>query len=110
MGGGKSLGGIHWGANLSTVNWGRIDKLMANGGILGEGQRAIVGEVAPEYLRVVNGRAIVTPMSNQPGRLGGDTNVNITINAQPGQSAEQIAAAVKRVFIREMQQREAAYA
>lgn len=110
MGGGKSLGGIHWGANLSTVNWGRIDKLMANGGILGEGQRAIVGEHAPEYLRVVNGRAIVTPLSNQPGRLGGDTNVNITINAQPGQSAEQIAAAVKRVFIREMEQRSAAYA
>lgn len=110
MGGGKSLGGIHWGANLSTVNWGRIDKLMANGGILGEGQRAIVGEHAPEYLRVVNGRAVVTPLTNQPGRLGGDTTVNITINAQPGQSAEQIAAAVKRVFVREMQQREAAYA
>lgn len=110
MGGGKSLGGIHWGANLSTVNWGRIDKLMANGGILGEGQRAIVGEHAPEYLRVVNGRAVVTPLTNQPGRLGGDTTVNITINTQPGQSAEQIAAAVKRVFVREMQQREAAYA
>jgi len=110
MGGGRSLGGIHWGANLSTVNWGRIDKLMANGGILGEGQRAIVGEHAPEYLRVVNGRAIVTPMTNQPARMGGDTNVSITINAQPGQSAEDIAAAVKRVFIREMQQREAAYA
>ena len=44
------------------------------------------------------------------GSGAGDTNVNITINAQPGQSAEQIAAAVKRVFVREMQQREAAYA
>ena len=82
----------------------------ANGGPVFEGQRAVVGEVAPEYLRVINGHAVVTPMTNQPGRLGGDTTVNITINPQPGQSAEDIAAAVKRVFVREMQQREAAYA
>ena len=87
-----------------------VPSFFAKGGTLKEGQSAIVGEVAPEYLRVVNGRAIVTPMTNQPARMGGDTNVNITINAQPGQSAEQIAAAVKRVFVREMQQREAAYA
>ena len=87
-----------------------VPSFFASGGILKEGQRAIVGEFAPEYLRVVNGRAIVTPMTNQPARMGGDTTVNITINPQPGQSAEQIAAAVKRVFVREMQQREAAYA
>ena len=87
-----------------------VPSFFAKGGTLNEGQSAIVGEHAPEYLRVVNGRAIVTPMTNQPARMGGDTNVNITINAQPGQSAEQIAAAVKRVFVREMQQREAAYA
>ena len=59
---------------------------------------------------MVNGHAVVTPITNQPARMGGDTTVNITINPQPGQSAEQIAAAVKRVFVREMQQREAAYA
>lgn len=41
---------------------------------------------------------------------GGDTNVNITINTQPGQSAEQIAAEVERVFVRAQRQREAAYA
>lgn len=87
-----------------------IPSFFAKGGTLNEGQSAIVGEFAPEYLRVVNGHAIVTPMTNQPGRLGGDTTVNITINPQPGQSAEDIAAAVKRVFVREMQQREAAYA
>lgn len=108
--GGGSLGGIHWGANLQEVSWGRIDKLLANGGILQEGQRAIVGERAPEYVRVVNGQAIVTPMTNQPARLGGNQTFNFTINTQPGQSAEQIAAAVKRVFIREMQERSAAYA
>lgn len=108
--GGGSLGGIHWGANLQEVSWGRIDKLLANGGILQEGQRAIVGEHAPEYVRVVNGQAIVTPMTSQPARLGGNQTFNFTINTQPGQSAEQIAAAVKRVFIREMQERSAAYA
>ena len=95
--------------NLQPIKWGRISELY-KGGTLGEGQRAIVGEYAPEYLRVVNGRAIVTPMTNQPARLGGNQTVNITINAQPGQSAEQIAAAVKRVFVREMQERSAAYA
>lgn len=108
--GGRSLGGIHWGADLQEVSWGRIDKLLANGGILQEGQRAIVGEHAPEYVRVVNGQAIVTPMTSQPARLGGNQTFNFTINTQPGQSAEQIAAAVKRVFIREMQERSAAYA
>ena len=107
---GRVFPGLDWSANLQGVSWGRIDKLLANGGVLEEGQRAIVGERAPEYLRVVNGRAIVTPMTNQPARLGGNQTVNITINAQPGQSAEQIAAAVKRVFVREMQERSAAYA
>lgn len=106
---GRVWDGLDWGANLKTVNWKRIDYL-ANGGTLKEGQRAIVGEYAPEYLRVINGRAVVTPMTNQPGRMGGDTTVNITINTHPGQSAEDIAAAVKRVFTREMQQRSAAYA
>lgn len=95
--------------NIQPVKWGRISELY-KGGTLGEGQRAIVGEYAPEILRVVNGRAVVTPMTNQPARLGGNQTVNITINAQPGQSAEQIAAAVKRVFVREMQERSAAYA
>ena len=44
------------------------------------------------------------------GSGAGEQTVNITINAQPGQSAEDIAAAVKRVFVREMEQRSAAYA
>lgn len=87
-----------------------VPSFFAKGGTLNEGQSAIVGEYAPEYLRVLNGRAIVTPLTNQPARMGGDTTVNISINAQPGQSAEDIAAAVKRVFVREMEQRSAAYA
>lgn len=65
--------------NLGTVRLGRLgeigvqrtggagrrdllaDRMMAAGGILGEGQSAVVGEYAPERLRVVNGRAVVTP-------------------------------------------------
>ena len=52
----------------------------------------------------------MTKLKELVGSGTGTTNVTITINPQPGQSAEQIAAAVKRVFVREMQQREAAYA
>ena len=44
------------------------------------------------------------------GSGAGEQTFNFTINAQPGQSAEDIAAAVKRVFVREMEQRSAAYA
>ena len=54
----------------------------------------------------------LTKAYNKADGVGAPTNqtFNFTINAQPGQSAEQIAAAVKRVFIREMQERSAAYA
>lgn len=59
------------------------------------------------------GAEVVMSMSKLKELVGsgaGTTNMSITINAQPGQSAEDIAAAVKRVFVREMQQRSAAYA
>ena len=110
MGGGKSLGGIKWSPNLSTVSWGRIEKL-AQGGVLSEGRRAIVGEYAPEYLRVINGRAVVTPMNSGENRRMGETN-NYTFNvyAQPGQSAQQIAAEVQRIMVRQQRQRDVAYA
>ena len=110
MGGGKSLGGIKWSPNLSTVSWGRIEKL-ALGGVLSEGRRAIVGEYAPEYLRVINGRAVVTPMNGGESRRMGETN-NYTFNvyAQPGQSAQQIAAEVQRIMVRQQRQRDVAYA
>lgn len=109
--GARVFNGLDWGANLKRVDWQHIDYL-ASGGSLGEGQRAIVGEYAPEYLRVVNGRAVVTPMGGaQDGQRMGETN-NYTFNvyAQPGQSAEQIAAAVQRVLVRQEKQRSAAYA
>lgn len=40
---------------------GGAGRYMANGGTLYEGQDAIVGEYAPERLRVVGGKAVVTP-------------------------------------------------
>jgi len=71
--GGGSLGGIHWGANLSRVAWGRIQEL-ANGGALRPGQKAIVGEYAPELLQMIGNQAVVTPLSKTPGRFpGGQT-------------------------------------
>lgn len=41
---------------------------------------------------------------------GGDVVNNITINAQPGQDARQIAQEVQRIMVREQKQRSAAYA
>lgn len=49
---------------------GRIKKF-ATGGILGEGQSAFVGEYAPELLRVIGGKAMVTPLSKVPARFPG---------------------------------------
>lgn len=101
------IGGRTFGVNLGNVSFGRLNYL-ANGGTLKEGQHAIVGENAPEYLRVVNGEAIVTPIQNTTRN---DTN-NVTINvyARPGQNVRDLAQEVKSVLIREQQQRSAAYA
>lgn len=98
-------------SGLRYVYFGRLQEL-ANGGVVSEGQRAIVGEYAPEYLRVLNGRAVVTPMdnTNAESRYGGTTNNVINVYAQPGQSATQIAEEVQRIMVQQQRQREAAYA
>ena len=107
--------GFDWSPNISTVNWGRPIKKLAGGGVLSNGQRAIVGEYAPEYLRVLNGRAVVTPIENggrdqwRMGQNTGTVNNNITINQLPGESSEQLAARVQRVLVRWDQQKKAAY-
>lgn len=107
----KSFGGWSWGANLSRVDWGNIEKL-ATGGVLGEGRQAIVGEYAPERLSVINGRAVVTPLNSPTGgaRMGENNSYTFNVYAQPGQSAQQIAQEVQRIMIREHRQRSAAYA
>lgn len=107
--GGGSLGGIHWSPDIKEASFNRI-KYLASGGILGNGGTAIVGEYAPEMLRVVNGRAVVTPLSSAPGRMGGTVNNTFNVYAQPGQDARQIAAEVQRIMVREARQRGAAYA
>lgn len=107
---GRVFGGLDWGANLKRVNWGRIQKLMWKGGVLGEGEEALVGEYAPERLKVVNGHAIVAPISKSAGRLGGDTITNtINVYAQPGQDVEAIARAVQQQMTIWERQRKAAY-
>lgn len=66
----KVWDGIDVGVNLQKVNWSGIKKL-AKGGILGDGQSAFVGEYAPELLRVIGGKAMVTPLSKVPARFPG---------------------------------------
>lgn len=101
------IGGRTFGVNLRNVQFGRINYL-ANGGVLKEGQQAIVGENAPEYLRVVNGKAIVTPL--QQTRTETNNNTTINIYAQPGQDVKAIAREVENVLARQQMQRSAAYA
>lgn len=100
--------GLDWGPNIKKLNMGRIKKLYT-GGVLGEGERATVGEFAPEYLTVRNGQAVVTPI---PGaaRYGSTVNNTINVYAQPGQSVTEIAHAVERIMIRQTEQTGAAYA
>ena len=101
---------LSWSPNLRNVSWGRLKEL-ATGGTLSEGQHAVVGENAPEYLRVIGGQAIVTPIAGA-SRGGGGDNITNTFNiyAQPGQDVRQIANEVQRIMTRQQQQREAAYA
>lgn len=109
--GGGSLGGIHWSPNLKNVSWGRIDKLLAQGGTLAEGQRAIVGEYAPEYLTVRNGQAVVTPIQGAQRWGQGDTiNNTFQIYQQPGENANALAERVMRIMTRQQEQRNNAYA
>ena len=101
---------FHWSPDLNTVKWGRIHELY-NGGVLREGERATVGEYAPEYLTVRNGQAVVTPIKGAERWGGGDTyDYTFNVYAQPGQDARQIAAEVQRIMVRQQQQRRAAYA
>ena len=107
--GGGSLGGIHWSPNLKEASFGRIKEL-ANGGILANGGRAIVGEYAPEYLTVHNGQAYVKPIPDAT-RYGGDTyNSTVNIYQQPGEDANALAHRVMRIMTREQEQRNLAYA
>ncbi len=97
------VGRLEWSPGIPEITWGRPIPRLASGGKVRNGGQAIVGEYAPEYLRVINGQAVVTPM--QGGRWdkpssGSTINNNITINQQPGESSEQLAQRVQRVLVR----------
>lgn len=100
------IGGKRFGINIANVAFGRINYL-ANGGSIGEGQHAIVGENAPEYLRVQNGRAIVTPLAQNRTNT---ESITINVYARPGQDVRALAQEIKTVLVREQQQRSAVYA
>lgn len=104
--------GFSWSPNVPKVDWGEKPiPLLAKGGVVQNGGRAIVGEYAPEYLRVVNGKAIVTPMKDAQARMNRETNINNTFNIYGGdKSPKQIADEVSRVLIQQSKQRGLAYA
>lgn len=108
---GQSLGGIHWGANLSRVNWGRIDELY-KGGVLRSGQHALVGEGGPEYIRMMGEHAFVQPLSkdNPLNNRGATFNATFNITARPGQNVEELAREIERVMTRWTTQKAVAFA
>lgn len=78
--------------------------LLASGGVLLRGA-AIVGEAGPELLQQLGNRTIVQPLSGGESAAARGTAavgqrvapvVNITVNAAPGQSEEQVAEIVAR--------------
>lgn len=64
--------GMHKMPKLDSVSWGNIDhiKPLFNGGVLDNGERAIVGEFEPEFISMRGGRAYVQP-SGMHKRFGG---------------------------------------
>lgn len=97
---------INWRAKLPGVTFGRIP-LLAKGGIVANGGQAIVGEAGAEHLRVVNGRAVVTPIKG--ASAGGDTYNTINIYQQPGQDPRELAEMVQRELVRIGRQQKAVY-
>lgn len=85
------VGGRSFGINIGQI--GSIPYL-AKGGMLSDGS-AVVGDAGPELLSMVNGRAVVQPLTNSTANttnaMGG---VNIVVNAAPGQSETAIAEIV----------------
>ena len=59
-----------WNPGIGRINWAdNVIPKLAGGGIVYNGGEAIVGEYKPEHLRVVNGKAVVTPLNT--GRFPG---------------------------------------
>lgn len=104
-----------WSPKLRKVSWpDEAIAHLATGGFLGEGQSAIVGEYRPERLSILNGHAFVQPIGGvNPGdRFGNGSTYNNTINIyqQPGESSEELADRIQRVFVRWQEQEDAVWA
>lgn len=75
------LGGGHFGLNIPTL---QNIPMLANGGVVGVGVSAIVGERGAEMLTNVGGNAVVTPLTAQV-----DTNA-ITSAIRDGQGTQNV--------------------
>lgn len=104
---GEVFGGAQFGVHIDPARFNRLEYL-ASGGILQEGERAIVGEYEPESLQVINGQAVVKPLGT--GRFNRGNEVTINVYPQPGQSEEEIARMVERRFTAWQSQEGAAFA
>lgn len=71
------LGGQSIGFNISQI--GKIP-MLAKGGVVSNGGSAIVGEAGAELLSVVNGQAVVRPLTNGGGSGAITINMNNTFN------------------------------
>ena len=90
------LGGKSFGINIGQI--GKIPYL-AKGGVLSQGN-AVVGEAGPELLSMVNGSAVVQPLTNS---VANTTNNNmgspiINVYGAPGQSERALAQLVADEF------------
>lgn len=102
----KQVAAFDWKPNIPYVRFGRVQALAKGGKVMNGGQ-AIVGEAGPEYLRVVNGKAIVTPTT---GGGGGDVHNTFNIYQQPGEDSEALARRIERIIVQRERQRRAALA
>ena len=65
-----------WNPGIGRINWAdNVIPKLAGGGIVYNGGEAIVGEYRPEHLRVVNGKAVVTPLNTGRFPDGGSEEV-----------------------------------
>lgn len=96
------LGGRSFGLNLSHV--GKVPYL-AKGGILSQGS-AIVGEAGAELLTMVDGKAVVQPLTNNTTNYAGATNNFYIQSSDP----EQVAEEVSTILNNQMQRMQGAWA
>lgn len=79
--------------------------LLANGGILSSGS-AIVGEAGAELLTMVDGKAVVQPLTNNTTNYAGATNNFYIQSSDP----EQVAEEVSTILNNQMQRMQGAWA